>query len=39
MGVKYLVETPEREQEILERFDQFLDQVSPFLLGIQPKYV
>lgn len=38
MEIKYLVENPEREHEILERFDQFLDQVSPFLLsfGIRP---
>lgn len=40
MGEKYLVENPEREHQILGRFDQFLDQVSPFLLsfGIRPLY-
>lgn len=40
MEKKYLVENPEREHEILERFDQFLDHISPFLLtfGIRPMY-
>lgn len=40
MEIKYLVENPEREHKILERFDQFLDQVSPFLqsFGIRPSY-
>lgn len=40
METKYLLDNPQREHEILERFDQFLGNFSPFLESsdISPRY-